>query len=183
MLLTEKLEKTCQPPVQLDLPTQSTMNEIKGQMHDTKGLNSVQKDQVIPSHSEDNTQSIKTLEVRVEVEKKQMENKNLKNDLNSAENETNASANKENDQVLPNHSEDPTHPKETLEVQVEEKKVTNDSVNNEKIQILPNRSESSKHMEENLVIQVEERKEANNPVGKGNPLKDKCINTISVKKQ
>ena len=32
------------------------------------------------------------------------------NDLNSAENEANGSADKEKDQVLPNHSEDSTHP-------------------------------------------------------------------------
>ena len=51
-----------------------------------------------------------------------MENKNLKDDLNSAENETNDSADKEKDQVFPNHSEDSTHSKKPWKFELRRRK-------------------------------------------------------------
>ena len=66
ILLTEKLEKTNQPPIQHDLIVQSTINENKGQMHDNKDLSSVQKRQVKTSQSVDTANSEKIIQARVE---------------------------------------------------------------------------------------------------------------------
>ena len=90
ILLTEKLEKTSQPPIQHDLIVQSTINENKGQMDDNKDLSSVQKRQVITSQSVDTAHSEKTIGARVEDNKDQMENNKVQsdvnNDLNSVQN-------------------------------------------------------------------------------------------------